>query len=412
LSVPRSDARQYGSIPLFRRVLQSALMANRSNMWKRLRRRSFKHRPPGAKPGTLAIQPDAEPTTIRVMAYDKEHCVDEKIDDPQKLKDFVAKWPVVWIDVAGLGSEDKLRAIADVFRIHPLALEDIVHVHQRAKVDPYDDSLYIVLRIPDDSKLHITEQFSLVLGKNFLLTFQERRGDCFDAVRSTLRQEQSAARQGMKPDYLAYRLIDAAIDAYFPVLETIGEHIDKLDDPDAVKHTRAAFADLHVVRRELLALRRAIWPLRDALSLLRSETTPFVSDDTRVYLRDCYDHAVQLLDLLESYRDIAGDVRDYYLSSISNRMNEIMTALTLIATIFLPLSFIASLYGMNFNPAASKWNMPELNWRYGYPYALTLMLVVAMGMILWFKRRGWMGRFNEVTADETKGHDDPESTQD
>jgi magnesium transporter len=221
-----------------------------------------------------------------------------------------------------------------------------------------------------------------------------------------LRQEQSTARQGMKPDHLAYRLIDAAIDAYFPVLETIGEHIDKLDDPDAVKHTRTAFADLHVVRRELLALRRAIWPLRDALSLLRSETTPFVTDETRVYLRDCYDHAVQLLDLLESYRDIAGDVRDYYLSSISNRMNEIMTALTLIATIFLPLSFIASLYGMNFNPAASKWNMPELNWRFGYPYALSLMLLVAVGMILVFKRRGWLSRFNDDRSEETANEEE------
>jgi magnesium transporter len=334
------------------------------------------------------------------MAYDKERVVDQKIDNPHELKDFLAKWPVVWVDVAGLGSEDKLRAIAEVFNIHPLALEDVVHLHQRAKVDAYKDSLYIVLRIPDSSEEQITEQFSLFIGKNFLLTFQERPGDCFDLVRNGLRQEQSATRQGMKPDYLAYRLIDAAIDAYFPVLETIGEHIDRLDDPDAVRHTRAAFADLHVVRRELLALRRAVWPLRDAISLLRSETTPFVTDETRVYLRDCYDHAVQLLDLLESYRDIAGDVRDYYLSSISNRMNEIMTTLTLIATIFLPLSFIAGVYGMNFDTTVSKWNMPELHWRYGYPYALGLMLIVAVGMFLSFKRRGWLGGFGEGRESE------------
>jgi magnesium transporter len=194
---------------------------------------------------------------------------------------------------------------------------------------------------------------------------------------------------------LAYRLIDASIDAYFPALEAIGDHLDRLDDPDAIGHTRESFAELHVVRRELLLLRRAIWPLRDALSSLRSDTNPFVGDESRVYLRDCYDHAVQLIDLLESYRDIAGDVRDFYLSSISNRMNEIMKTLTVIATIFLPLSFIAGVYGMNFNTAASKWNMPELNWKYGYPFALGLMLVVAIVMLLSFKRRGWLGRFGE-----------------
>jgi magnesium transporter len=168
-----------------------------------------------------------------------------------------------------------------------------------------------------------------------------------------------------------------------------------LDDPVAVTHTRAGFAQIHVLRRELLLLRRAVWPLRDAISSLRSETTPFVSDETRIYLRDCYDHAVQLIDLLESYRDIAGDVRDYFLSTISNRMNEIMKTLTVIATIFLPLSFIASLYGMNFNTAASKWNMPELNWPYGYPLVLSLMGLVAVGMLWWFKRKGWLHRMEE-----------------
>jgi magnesium transporter len=184
--------------------------------------------------------------------------------------------------------------------------------------------------------------------------------------------------------------MDAAIDAYFPVLETIGDHLDRLDDPDIGGESRGAFAALHGVRRELLMLRRAVWPIRDMVSVLRSEMTPLVADTTRVYLRDCYDHAVQLIDLLESYRDIAGDVRDYYLSSISNRMNEIMKTLTVIATIFLPLSFIAGVYGMNFNPNASRWNMPELNWRYGYPFALALMSTVAAGMLIYFARRGWL----------------------
>jgi magnesium transporter len=230
----------------------------------------------------------------------------------------------------------------------------------------------------------------LILGKDYLLTFQERPGDCFDLIRAGIRHEQSMMRLGLKPGLLAYRLIDASIDAYFPVLESIGDHLDRLDDQSAFAQSQTGFAELHGVKRELLMLRRAVWPLRDAINELRRETTPFVSAEASVYLRDCYDHAVQLIDLLESYRDISGDVRDFYLSSVSNRMNEIMKTLTVIATIFLPLSFIAGVYGMNFNPDVSRWNMPELNWRYGYQFALGLMAAVAAGMLLFFKRRGWL----------------------
>ncbi len=352
----------------------------------RIRRRSA----PGAKPGTVTIGPDARPTTIRVMAYDKDRIVEQEIQDPNELHALLGKWPVVWVDVIGLGTETTLRDLARIFHFHPLALEDVAHVHQRAKVDAYEENLYCVLRIPDPSNEQITEQFSLFLGRNYVVTFQERLGDNFDLVRAGLRHEQTLTRQGVRPDYLAYRLIDASIDAYFPVLEALGDRLDALDERTAAGEGQSAFAELHGVKRELLMLRRAIWPLRDAISELRSEVSPFITDTTRVYLRDCYDHSVQLIDLLESYRDIAGDVRDFYLSSISNRMNEIMKTLTVISTIFLPLSFIASIYGMNFNTDKSRWNMPELNWRYGYLFALGLMLAVAMGMLLHFKRRGWL----------------------
>jgi len=251
--------------------------------------------------------------------------------------------------------------------------------------------VYCVLRVPDSATEELTEQFSLFLGRNFVVTFHERPGDCFELIRAGLRQAESVTRHSIQPDYLAYRLIDAAIDAYFPVLERIGDQLDRLDDR-AVGGGDAAFAELHEVKRELLMLRRAVWPLRDALSLLRGEAMPFISDQTRVYLRDCYDHTVQLIDLLESYRDICGDVRDFYLSAISNRMNDVMKTLTVIATLFMPLSFIAALYGMNFSPSASPWNMPELNWRWGYPAALAAMAAVALGMILFFRRRGWLRR--------------------
>ncbi len=352
----------------------------------RIRRRTA----PGAKPGTVSIPPGAGPTTIRAIAYDKDRCIEQEIDDPGELQALLNQWPVVWVDVVGLGTETTLRKLAQMFHMHPLAIEDVVHVHQRAKVDTYDENLYCVLRIPDTSNVQITEQLSLLLGRNYVVTFQERPGDNFDLVRAGLRHEHSVTRQGVRPDYLAYRLIDASIDAYFPVLEALGDRLDSLDERTAAGDGQEAFAELHAVKRELLMLRRAIWPLRDSISELRSEVTPFITDATRVYLRDCYDHSVQLIDLLESYRDIAGDVRDFYLSSISIRMNAIMKTLTVIATIFLPLSFIAGVYGMNFNTEVSPWNMPELNWRYGYLFALALMAAVAAGMLLNFKWRGWL----------------------
>jgi magnesium transporter len=365
-------------------------MPSRNKLLRHIKPRIRKRSAVGAKPGTIAIEPGAQPTTIRVMAYDHDRVVEQTIAEPNQLREFLGKWPAVWVDVVGLGSEDTLRTIAQVFQIHPLALEDIVHVHQRAKVDVYDQNIYIVMRIPDHSHEQISEQFSLILGKNYVVTFQERPGDCFDLVRTSIRVKESATRQGVHPDYLAYRLIDAAIDAYFPFLESVGDHLDELDDPVAIEHTQKAFGKLHVVRREILMLRRAIWPLRDAISTLRTEMTPFISDSTRVYLRDCYDHAVQLLDLMESYRDIAGDVRDYYLSTISNRMNEVMKTLTVIATIFLPITFLAGVWGMNFDTRVSPYNMPELEWRFGYFLSLGSMALVTAAMLWYFYWRGWL----------------------
>lgn len=336
------------------------------------------------------------------MAYDQQRVVEKEITSPGELQEFLGKWPVLWVDVVGLGTEEKLRAIAQMFQIHALAIEDIVHAHQRAKVEAYDENLYVVLRIPDPTREQLCEQFSMVLGKNYLVTFQERPGDSFDLVRSGLRHsKEGAARQGVKPDYLAYRLLDAAVDAYFPMVESVSDHLDTLDDPSTADDMHAAFRELHTVRRELLLLRRAIWPLRDMINELRSDLTPFMTDSTRMYLRDCHDHCVQLIDLLESYRDIAGDVRDYFLSTISNRMNEVMKTLTVIATIFLPITFIAGVYGMNFNSEVSILNMPELNWKYGYLFSWGLMVAVTVLLLWYFQWRGWLrGTFRDESADE------------
>jgi magnesium transporter len=368
---------------------------------RRLKLQPHLHTEPGTTPGTLNIPHGAHPTTVRVMAYNQGQVMEREIRDAGELQELVDKWPVVWVDVIGLGSESTLRALAQIFHIHPLALEDIVHVHQRTKVDPYDHNLFCVIRIPDHSNEQLTEQFSLVLGKSYLVTFQERAGDCFDLIRAGIRHDQSSMRQGVRPDFLAYRLIDASIDEYFPVVEGVGDRLDDLDDRALGKDSQSAFKSLQSVKRELLMLRRAVWPLRDALNELRRETTPFITNETRVYLRDCYDHTVQLIDLLESYRDISGDVRDYYLSSISNRMNEVMKTLTVISTIFLPITFIAGVYGMNFD------FMPELHWRYGYELSLGMMAVVAIGMLWFFKRRGWLQR-DPTRAMEIPKSDEPQ----
>ena len=210
---------------------------------------------------------------------------------------------------------DTLKGIAEVFQIHPLAMEDVVNVHQRAKADQFANNVYCVMRMPDSSHDQLTEQLSIVLGKNYVVTFQEGPSDCFDLVRNRIRHDQSVVRDQATADYLAYRLLDAVVDAYFPIMENIGDRLDDLDDRTTAGGGHAAFAELHIVKRELLLLRRAIWPLRDAIRELQVEDTPFMSNQTRLFLRDCHDHAIQLIDLLEAYRDIASDIRDFHLST-------------------------------------------------------------------------------------------------
>jgi magnesium transporter len=358
---------------------------------RRLKAQIHRRAAPGTKPGTLNVAPDALQTTIDVIAYDKDHIVEKSHVNCKELKEFMLRWPVVWVNVIGLGSAETLKNIAAEFNIHPLAMEDVVNVHQRAKADQYATNVYCVVRMTNAKQDVLTEQLSIVLGKNYVVTFQEGPGDCFDLVRNRLRHDQSIMRQETQADYLAYRLIDAVVDAYFPVLERIGDRLDELDDRTAAGDGQAAFADLHCIKRELLLLRRAIWPLRDAVRELQTEDTPLVGNQTRLFLRDCQDHAIQLIDLVEAYRDISSDIRDFYLSTMSNRMNEVMKTLTIIATIFIPMNFIAALYGMNFE-GDSPWNMPELHWHFGYPFALLLMATFAASMLFFFWRRGWIGR--------------------
>ena len=296
---------------------------------------------------------------------------------------------MTWVNVDGLGDLETLTRIQEIFGLHRLALEDVVNVHQRPKAELYEDHLFVVARMPRPGAGLETEQFSLFLGKGYVLTFQEAPGDCLEAVRERIRNERPRIRAG-GPDYLAYAIIDAVIDSYFPLLEGIGDQLEALEEEVLARPHSSQVPILHGIKRDLMNLRRIVWPLREVLAGFVREESPLITEATKIYLRDCYDHTIQIMDLLESYRDVATGLMDLYLSSISNRMNEVMKVLTIIATIFIPLGFIAGLYGMNFNPEISRWNMPELNWALGYPFALGVMGTIALVMLVFFGKKGWL----------------------
>jgi magnesium transporter len=345
--------------------------------------------PPGASPGTVVVDPQAPAPAVRIIAYGPDAITEDAVQNLQSIRSAIGKWPVVWVNVDGLGDARVVAELGQIFNIHRLALEDVVNVHQRAKVELYRGHYFVVARMAEVREKLETEQLSLFLGKNFVLTFQESAGDCFDPVRNRIREQGGRIRhQGA--DYLAYALLDAIVDNYFPVLEKYGEQIEALED-DLVLHAHSRMvSQIHEAKRDLLALRRAVWPLREALSSLLREPTTFITEETRIYLRDCYDHTVQIMDLLENYREIASSLMEVHLSSVSNRLNEIMKVLTIFTTLFIPLNFIAGVYGMNFNSQTSPWNMPELDWYWGYPFAIVLMIAATALMLLYFRRKGWI----------------------
>ncbi len=350
----------------------------------------FKRRAtPGAEPGTLIIDPEAAPTTIHILAYDPHSYTEKRIETVEEINDYLGKWPVIWINVDGLGDAEVLQRIGQIFDIHRLALEDVANVHQRSKVEPFDNQIYIVTRgVEMEEKLE-TEQISLILGRNYVITFQERAGDCFDPIRERIRNKEGRIRKA-GADYLTYVLLDINLDHYFPILEKLGERLEDLEDEVLARPDKTTIARIHAIKRELIALRRSVWPQREAINTLIRDPSPLILDETRIYLRDCYDHAIQIIDLVESYREVGSDLIDIYLSSASNRMNEIMKVLTMISTLFIPLTFIVGVYGMNFNTSKSPWNMPELEWAWGYPACLALMAAITIGMMFYFQRRGWI----------------------
>jgi len=352
---------------------------------RRIRALAFSRRSlPGSAPGTLVVDPGAPKPVIRVVAYSGEKVVEKAIDDVQAIRAFLGQWPVTWIHVSGLGDLSVITKLGEMFNLHRLALEDVINVHQRPKVEQYKSYCYIVLRAVRDAGGIASEQVSLFLGKNFVLSFQERLDNSFDPVLARIREGKGRSRTA-GPDHLTYALIDAVIDGYFPVLERYGEQLESLED-DIVGRPGRFFEQIHEMRHGLLSLRRAAWPLRETMNTLYREPIPLIDEEERIYLRDCYDHMVQIIDLLENYRDVASGLMEVYLSSIGNRTNEIMKVLTIISAVFIPLTLIAGVYGMNFK------HMPELEWRWGYPYfAYGLMILVAAILLIYFRVKGWLG---------------------
>ncbi len=362
---------------------------------KKLFQRPAGHTPP---PELLTSTPHAAVTApVRVTAtrYSATDIQERDLKSPQEIAALREPGSILWINVDGIGDPQWLHAIGESFGLHPLALEDAVHVHQRAKVEEYDDHLFIVVRMIAPSDRLSTEQVSLFLGKDFVVTVQELPGgDCLDSVRQRLRTSQGRIRRS-GPDYLVYALIDAVIDSYFPVLERYGEELDALD-ASADGASPDLFDRLHTIRQELLQLRRAAWPHRDALNLLQRHESDLIAEGTRIFFRDCYDHSIQIIDVLETQREMCADMRDLVLTMVGQRTNDIMRVLTIMSTIFIPLSFIAGVYGMNFDTQASAWNMPELGWKFGYPFALGIMATTAGVLLVFFYRKGWLRRQKSV----------------
>jgi len=348
---------------------------------------SFKKRspPPGSVPGALAIPAGAPPPRIRVFCFDAEHLEEHDVRDVEELARLRSEQRVLWVDVQGLGDERVLRRIAEIFELHPLLLADVVNVPQRPKIEEYDNVHLIVMRCIECNVRGSVEpeQTSIVLGRQFVLSIQERPGDPFDPVRARLRSGGSIRR--MKADYLAYSLIDTVVDGYFPLLEQLGEDLEKLEESVVGKPQPNALERIHRTRRQLVVMRRAIWPLREELAALaRTESTAF-SRPVRVYIRDTYDHAMQAVDVVETYRELTSSLMDVYLSSVSQRTNDVMKVLTVVTSIFVPLTFIVGVYGMNFE------HMPELRVWWAYYAVWAVMLALAAGMLVYFRRRGWLG---------------------
>jgi len=346
----------------------------------RLHKKSFQV---GLPPGSLNHL--KEPVQIRYFDYDKEEYREKKKVSLEEACQLRNTKSVSWINVDGR-DVDVISQIDERFGVHPLVLEDIINTGQRPKLEEYDKNLFLVLKMiySDVEKDDIySEQVSLILGDNFVLSFQEKEGDVFESVRDRIRVGRGKIRF-MKGDYLVYALSDAIVDHYFEILECIGDKIDEVENELMSGAESNIPFRIHKLKRQVIFLRKQIWPLREVLGQLLRSDSKFFLEETKIYIRDVYDHATQVNDTIEAFRDALSGLHDIYLSSVSNKMNEIMKVLTIFAAIFIPLTFVAGIYGMNFD------YMPELHWKGSYFVALGVMTSVGVGMVMYFKKKGWM----------------------
>jgi magnesium transporter len=340
----------------------------------------------GLPPGTLVHigEKKADTVTMTVFDYAGSRCDERTVTSPDELQP-PADESVTWVDIGGVHRLDLLEAFGKQFSLHPLLLEDIANTDQRPKLDDYESYLFLVMKVLSVTEKQdlLVEQVSFVIGRNFVLSFQENGTDVFKPVRDRLRGGKGRLRQS-GADYLLYALVDAIVDQYFLVLESLGEKIELLQEKVVADPKPDTLREVHALKRQLLFLRRAVWPLREATNSLSRSDCPFLHEPTKVFFRDVYDHVVQIVDTIETLREMVSASLDIYLSSVSYRLNAVMRVLTVITTIFMPLSFIASIYGMNFE------YMPELKSEWGYPAVLGAMGVIAAGMLIAFRQRRWL----------------------
>jgi magnesium transporter len=349
-----------------------------------LKKRSVKA---GMPPGSLVHigETPAEAVSIELIGYDQDTFKEQRFQTVDDCLPHLERSGITWVNVEGVHNVDIIRQLGERFSLHPLVLEDIVNTVQRPKIEDYNDYLFIVLRMlrPTGGGEFTSEQLSIILGTKHIFTFQEGiEGDVFDTVRERIRNGKGKTR-GMGADYLAYALIDAIVDNYFNVLEDLGERIVNLEEELTLAPDKATLIEINTIKQEIIFLRKAVWPLREAVSFLERGDSHLLSSATRLYFRDVYDHTVQVIDTVETYRDLLSGMLDLYLSSISNRINEVMKFLTVIGTIFMPLTFLVGVYGMNFK------HMPELEWHNGYFILWGLMIALSIAMIIYFRRKRW-----------------------
>jgi magnesium transporter len=342
----------------------------------------------GLSPGTLMYvgEKKTEKARITVIDYDAAAFIEKEVGSVEECFPFKGTSTVTWINVDGVHDASVIEKLGVRFDIHPLVLEDIMTTTQRPKVEDLGEAIFVVLRMieyDESSSEMAADQLSIVLGPNYVLSFQETPGDCLDPVRERIRGGKGRIRK-LGPDYLAYALIDAVVDNYFFVLEKLGEKIDGLEERLIAEPRRELLHEIHALKREMIDLRKSVWPLREVVSGLERLESPLIRKTTGVFLRDVYDHAIQVIDTVESFREILTSMIETYLSSVSNRMNEVMKVLTIIATIFIPITFFVGVYGMNFE------FMPEIKWRWGYPVVWTIILAAVGGMVAYFHKKKWL----------------------